>query len=123
MKSTYRVTLLLAIAAGCALEPADTERLDDSKQNAVVIGNVTSAIKAARSESAATYRDALTRIADDVEAGRIVYDTKLQLELSQAGREAGLPIANVLAKHLPTGKITDPQVAATTLRQIRDGYQ
>lgn len=122
MKSTYTLTLLLAMLAGCALEKGDGPPRDDLTKP-VIATEVTTAIKAARVESAQLYTEQLERIAVDVEAGKIAYDTKLQLELSQASRDAAKPIQDVLAKHLPTGKITDTKAAAGTVRQIKAGYQ
>ena len=123
MRTRYSLSLLFAITlAGCALEKSDATPRDD-KQTPVIATEVTSAIKAARAESATIYRTQLDRIAADIEAGTIMYDTKLQLELTQASREAAKPIQDVLAKHLPSGKITDTKAAAGTVRQIKNGYQ
>lgn len=122
MTPRYTLALLVAILAGCALDKPDGPQPRDVTKP-LVANEITTAIKAARTESAALYRDQLDRIAADVEAGKIVYDTKLQLELSQASRDAAKPIQEVLAKHLPTGKITDTKAAANTVRQIKAGYQ
>ena len=122
MKSRYLVALVFATLIGCALEPGDGAK-PDSKPQPVVTGSITAEMKAARSESATIYRAKLVAIAADIEAGKIVYDTKLQLELSQASRDAAKPIQDVLAKHLPTGPISDTKGAAAKVRQIRDGYQ
>ncbi len=123
MTKRYTLALLLTIVvAGCALEKSDATPRDD-KQTPVVAAEVTAAIKAARTESTTIYRTQLDRIAADIEAGTISYDTKLQLELTQASREAAKPIQDVLAKHLPSGKITDTKAAASTVRQIKAGYQ
>ena len=123
MRITYLLSLLLAISlAGCTLEKPDITPRDD-KLPPVIATEVTAAIKAARAESATIYRTQLDRIAADIEAGTISYDTKLQLELTQASREAAKPIQDVLAKHLPSGKITDTKAAAGTVRQIKAGYQ
>jgi len=123
MTTRGTLALLLAIAlAGCALDKPDGTLRDD-KATPVVSTEVTTAIKAARAESATIYREKLDAIAADVEVGKIAYDTKLQLELTQASRDAAKPIQDVLAKHLPTGKITDTKAAANTLRQLKAGYQ
>ena len=123
MRARYLIALLLTIAAaGCTLDKTDGTPRDD-KPSPVVATEVTDAIKSARTASATLYREQLERIAADVEAGKIVYDTKLQLELSQASRDAAKPIQDVLAKHLPTGKITDAAATANTVRQIKAGYQ
>lgn len=109
-------------AVGCGLEPATP--IDQQPQKKLVEQTgIAAEIRAARVESTRIYREQLLRIADDVEAGRIVYDTKLQLELNQASRLAGSPIATALDSHLPKGKITEPKPVATALRQIADGYQ
>ena len=116
------VAFIALALAGCGLEPATP--LDQQTQKKLVEpAGIASEIKAARSESTRLYREQLARIADEVEAGRIVYDTKLQLELNQASKLAGSPIAIALDSHLPKGKITDPKAVATTIRQIADGYQ
>ena len=117
----YTLALLVAISlAGCLdRNEAPLPPRDDTKP---IAAEVTAAIKTARTQSAQIYRDELERIAADVEAGKIVYDTKLQLELTQASRDAAKPIQDVLAKHLPTGKINDSKAAADTVRQIKAAY-
>lgn len=118
-----KLPLLLCVwLLGCSLEPAgDTESKPDGRTPP--IASIASEMRAARLQSLQQLRDSLTQIADDVEAGRIEYDTKLELELHAAASRAAEPINAVKLKYLPTGKITDRKSAATTLRQIRDGYQ
>lgn len=125
MKARYQNRLLLSafclLILGCGLEPATKPADDQTAKPAAA--NITSETKAARQQANQILRERMTSIADDVEAGRIEYDTKLELELSQANRDAAKPINEVKAKHLPTGKITDRKSTAAALRQIRDGYQ
>ena len=122
-KKRIVLSLFFALAfAGCAVErPTDSK--PDGTTKPVVVSNVTADIKAARQQSATLYAEQLERIAADIEAGKIVYDTKLQLELSQASRESAKPIQDVLAKYLPSGKITDQPAAAHTIRQLKAGYE
>jgi len=112
----------ILLSVGCGLEPATP--IDQQPQKKLVEpAGIAAEIRSARAESTRLYREQLLRIADEIDAGRITYDTKLQLELNQASRLAGAPIATALDSHLPKGKITDPKAVATAIRQIADGYQ
>lgn len=124
MSARYLAPLLFATVLGCGLDPA-TKPEGDQTTKPVVTGSITAEMKAARAESTKQLRESLTRIAEDVEAGRIEYDTKLDLEMNAATVAASAPINDVKSRYLPKGKIDANQrkPAADALRQIRDGYQ
>lgn len=121
--------LLLFTLAGCRPTLPDQkespfERERDEKPDQKQEVGITAQVRAARQEQEAAYRERLRAIAADVRSKRIVYPTKLELELSEASREAGAPVKQIFAKTFPTsGTFTDPEAVAASIEQIAAAYE
>ena len=115
--------LWLVLLVGC---PAAPQVPGPSPITPPPVADVTASMRAARAAADALYRDRLLEIAAGIAAGTIEYDTKLQLELTNAAKDCGQPIRAEFAKRLTTGgKIAPEQreTLAQTLRQLADAYQ
>lgn len=124
-RTTKRVaSVLLLLVCGCPALP-DANRPAPKPAPAPIheTGLITEQIVAARAQQATLYRAALGEIADQVANGKIVYATKLQLELDTAGRNAAVPVTTEFREHLDAeGKIKDPDHTADVIRQIQAAY-
>lgn len=120
-------SLLLVITVGCPQLPQKPgEVTPDERQPLKPEADITAAMRAARRAADSEYRERLLAIADQIEAGRIEYDTKLQLELSTAARETSRELQLQFGKALTVkGRIPDERRAeiADALRQIAEAYQ
>lgn len=115
---------LLLILAGCPSSPTPTPlKPDADAKPAPVVSDLQQQFATARNAARLTMADKLDAIADEVDAGTIKYDSKLAQRLEQAGRDAGQPIADLMAKQFGDGALADKNRCAKSLRDAAAGYR